>query len=245
MEFKKALGLRIANALELRGKKQKELAQELEVTANTVSYFCTGSRTPNLEQLIKISEFLDVSTDYLLGRTTDPNIFPAATDDLGLSSDAINWITQKSRDPLLGKEFQEMFSNLLEMNEFQYLIDAILDYAASTFANTIDANNYQIAYHAHPLDINSRYELWESLMSKAEHDNELNARVRLFIQAFNELRGIDKNAPAFSSIWGTGENVGFHSSADGLSGISEARAMSFLTGVLSQIEKMYGIEANT
>ncbi len=61
------VGDRISSALDISGKLQKELAQELGVTDNTVSYWCSGARHPNIPQLIRISEFLGVSTDYLLG----------------------------------------------------------------------------------------------------------------------------------------------------------------------------------
>ena len=96
MEVKKELGSRITSALALRGKKQKELANAIGVTDNTISYYCSGSRSPNIEQLLNIADYLDVSTDYLLGRTSDPNLSPSATDELGLSAEAVGWIVSKS-----------------------------------------------------------------------------------------------------------------------------------------------------
>lgn len=75
---KKKIGQRINAALASSNITQKVLAKQLEVTDNTVSYWCNGHRVPNIEQLIKISSFLSVSTDYLLGLsnvpTTDLNI---------------------------------------------------------------------------------------------------------------------------------------------------------------------------
>ncbi len=59
----------LSTALHERGKTQKELAEVLGVTQNTVSYFCTGTRTPNTEQIVKIADYLNISSDYLLGRT--------------------------------------------------------------------------------------------------------------------------------------------------------------------------------
>lgn len=67
MDYRKIIGLRINTALALRNVKQKELAKVLGVSANAVSYFCSGARTPNTWQLIKIAEYLEVSADYLLG----------------------------------------------------------------------------------------------------------------------------------------------------------------------------------
>lgn len=46
--------------------KQKELANAIGVTDNTISYWCTGTRTPSLSQLIYLSDFFHVSLDYLV-----------------------------------------------------------------------------------------------------------------------------------------------------------------------------------
>ena len=55
---------------------KKELAEALGVLANTISYFVSGKRVPNLEQIIKIAQFFDVSTDYLLGLSPNPTTDP-------------------------------------------------------------------------------------------------------------------------------------------------------------------------
>ncbi len=61
------IGYRIATALIDADKNQKKLAEHLGIPDNTVSYWCAGKRTPNTEQIIEISKFLNVSSDYLLG----------------------------------------------------------------------------------------------------------------------------------------------------------------------------------
>ncbi len=63
----KIIGQRINSALAKANKMQKDLASHLGVRDNTVSYYCSGSRTPNTAQIIEIAKFLNVSTDYLLG----------------------------------------------------------------------------------------------------------------------------------------------------------------------------------
>lgn len=64
---------RLEQALSLREKKQKELAEHLDVTDNTISYFCTGKRKPSIIQLSQIAKFLNVTSDYLLGLSDIPN----------------------------------------------------------------------------------------------------------------------------------------------------------------------------
>lgn len=71
---KEIIGDRINSALELRNMKQKDLAKILGVTDNTVSYYVNGTRTPNAEQIIAISQALNVSSDYILGLSTVTNL---------------------------------------------------------------------------------------------------------------------------------------------------------------------------
>ncbi len=72
------IGNKINILLEKQNKKQKDLAQFLDVNSNIISYWCNGARKPNIEQIIQIASFFNVTTDYLLGlsenKTTDTNL---------------------------------------------------------------------------------------------------------------------------------------------------------------------------
>lgn len=62
---------------ELRKKKgisQQRLATDLNTTQNTISRYETGEREPGIDDLTKIADYFNVSVDYLLGRTDNPNI---------------------------------------------------------------------------------------------------------------------------------------------------------------------------
>lgn len=52
-----------------KGLNQVELAKALCVTKQCVSNWENDNVLPSIEMLIKIAEYFDVSTDYLLGRT--------------------------------------------------------------------------------------------------------------------------------------------------------------------------------
>ena len=52
-----------------RGLTQMELARELNTSNSTISAYESGSRMPPADMLIKMSQFFDVTTDYLLGLT--------------------------------------------------------------------------------------------------------------------------------------------------------------------------------
>ena len=58
-----------------RGVTQKQLGQILHVTGGTISNYEQGVHYPDLEKLIELADYFDVTTDYLLGRA-DLNISP-------------------------------------------------------------------------------------------------------------------------------------------------------------------------
>lgn len=49
---------------------QKELADYLNVSIGTISNYENGVHSPDLETLCLLADYFEVSTDYLLGRTT-------------------------------------------------------------------------------------------------------------------------------------------------------------------------------
>lgn len=68
MQFKNLRGIR-----EDRDIKQKEVAKYLNVSQNTYSQYETGVISLTAEVLIKLSDYYDVSIDYLLDRTNNPD----------------------------------------------------------------------------------------------------------------------------------------------------------------------------
>ena len=60
------------NACISRGIKPNPLAKELNIASGSMTSWKNG-KIPNGETLLKISEYLGVSVDYLLGRTDKPN----------------------------------------------------------------------------------------------------------------------------------------------------------------------------
>jgi transcriptional regulator with XRE-family HTH domain len=69
---------------ELRSKKeisQRDLAKLLKLSPSTIAMYETGQREPDAETLKKIADFFNTTTDYLLGRTDDPNPPEKTIDD--------------------------------------------------------------------------------------------------------------------------------------------------------------------
>ena len=70
-ERKKAIALILKDLRERKGLTQKELAEKLYVTYSTISHYEQGTSTPTTDMIIKLSEFYDVSADYLLNNCVD------------------------------------------------------------------------------------------------------------------------------------------------------------------------------
>ena len=65
---------RLKAARALRGWTQAELAERAGLPPTSIAHFESGSRKPSFDTLRRLAAALDVSTDYLLGRTDDPAI---------------------------------------------------------------------------------------------------------------------------------------------------------------------------
>ncbi len=60
------------NLKELRLEKkltQKQLAQKLNVTEDSIGYWERGKSEPSISQIIQLSDIFEVTTDFLLGKT--------------------------------------------------------------------------------------------------------------------------------------------------------------------------------
>ena len=63
------LGNRIKTLREELGLKQEELANKMSVSPSAIGMYETNKREPNNELILKLAQFFNVSTDYLLGKS--------------------------------------------------------------------------------------------------------------------------------------------------------------------------------
>lgn len=73
---------RLREAREIRHLSQSDLAGRARLQQTAVSHYESGTRRPSLRNLRRLSEALEVTTDYLIGRTDDPTPPPAAGEPL-------------------------------------------------------------------------------------------------------------------------------------------------------------------
>lgn len=63
--------VRLQAARQRRGLSQQELAVKAGLPASSISHFEGGGRKPSFDNLRRLANALDVSTDYLLGRVDE------------------------------------------------------------------------------------------------------------------------------------------------------------------------------
>ncbi|MBQ8615494.1 MAG: helix-turn-helix transcriptional regulator [Clostridia bacterium] len=63
--------MRLKEIRNIKGISQKELGDKLGVARNTISGYENGVAEPNIENIIKLADILEVSVDTLLGHDTN------------------------------------------------------------------------------------------------------------------------------------------------------------------------------
>lgn len=66
--------MRLKEIRKKRGITQLKLAMDLSISQNTISRYETGEREADYATLIRLADYFNVSTDYLLERTDNPNM---------------------------------------------------------------------------------------------------------------------------------------------------------------------------
>ncbi len=92
-----------------KGILQKELATYLNVTVATISNYEKGVHSPDYETLVRLADFFDVSTDYLLQRT-----------DYRASINTLN------KPLIIGFTASDLLNAVMELD--QHNTEALIDY---------------------------------------------------------------------------------------------------------------------
>ena len=66
--------MRLKELRKQRGISQVKMAIDLSMSQNTISRYETGAHEADYKTLIKIADYFNVSIDYLLERTDNPEI---------------------------------------------------------------------------------------------------------------------------------------------------------------------------
>lgn len=66
--------MRLREIRKSKGISQIKMAMDLNTNQNTISRYETGEREPCINDLIRIADYFNISVDYLLERTNNPNM---------------------------------------------------------------------------------------------------------------------------------------------------------------------------
>lgn len=88
--------LRLKDARKSKGLKQQEVADYLGIAKITYARYEGGTREPDINTIVSLASYFDVTVDYLLGLTDIPNIY--VTTGVG-KYDATVYTTDKSLSP--------------------------------------------------------------------------------------------------------------------------------------------------
>ena len=104
-----AFPARLRAAREKRGLSQGDLADRAGLQASAISHFETGTRKPSFDNLRRLSDALDMTTDYLLGRVTETQALAGANllyrhlenltnNDREIAEDFLKMLADKAKD---------------------------------------------------------------------------------------------------------------------------------------------------
>ncbi|MDD2180903.1 MAG: helix-turn-helix transcriptional regulator [Bacilli bacterium] len=109
------IGDRIKNARINKDLSQESLGKLLGVSKVSVCGYELGTRTPSLDTLIKIIDFLDLDPNYLLGR----DVFVASDIDekyyISMSKDDVEIINELKKHPVLYNKIAKSPKRTIEL----------------------------------------------------------------------------------------------------------------------------------
>ena len=97
---------RIFKTMEQKNLKQSDLANYIGVANSSVSDWKKKGSTPSADKIVKISEFLNVSVDYLLGRVDEPDKYLKITYPIDPTEKGIKLSSSNSK-PKNNTQFDE------------------------------------------------------------------------------------------------------------------------------------------
>lgn len=120
--------LRNENRFSKTGISLKELASALDTTAQSLSLYEKAERTINIDMLVKISKYFNVSTDYLLGltdnKTADTDL-QSVCKYTGLNDEAVSTLNKKFANHDTNTEITEIANYFISSGGF-YIIMSYL-----------------------------------------------------------------------------------------------------------------------
>jgi len=143
-KFNTPFATRLRELMDERKVTQQTLAEETELTRQAISQYSDGSVLPNIDRLLKIANYFNVSCDYMLGNTDvrklDMTIQQIAA-HTGLSEWAIELLSGINNTPYIGEdgaldltaELLKIINFLIETDDKYAILSSIHNYLMYEF----------------------------------------------------------------------------------------------------------------
>lgn len=129
-----AIHERLREMRERTGMTQKAFAQSLHMEQSKYNKWENGKNAPDYEALCQLADSLEVTTDYLLGRTDTPKADQVdIVETTGLTADAVELLSRMQNDPDRGKRYLRVINFLIENEPSTHLWEDLYHYLFSSF----------------------------------------------------------------------------------------------------------------
>lgn len=116
-------------------KSLRDVANDLNISYSSLSKYERGDQQPSYETLIRIANYFNVTTDYLMGITNSKSLENRnICDQLNLSDEAIQKLKQLPLvvDKYNGISLSDILNFIIIQPEFEHLLKSILLYKIRT-----------------------------------------------------------------------------------------------------------------
>lgn len=128
-----AFAERLTALRENKGKKRQDVADDIQISRASLEYYEKGKRKPDIEVLLKLADYYNVTCDYLLKGVKTENV--SINEVTGLSDEAIDEL-QKGKNSV----FYTTLLNFLINN--RVLLKALNSYLLSSIYNDYRKSDY-------------------------------------------------------------------------------------------------------
>ncbi|MBQ3427015.1 MAG: helix-turn-helix transcriptional regulator [Clostridia bacterium] len=189
MDVTKAFATRLKALREECGLSQDDLGKHIGISRGSISFYEKQSRTPDILILSKISEFFNVSIDYLMGYSeSKTSLGVSIENDIGLSENSIEAL--RSYKSKFAPDDMKLLNRIIQHEDIMKICVLIDTYNK----NMPEINSLQSAMHVYLASnvffyghnkqkLNDYLKLWEDIFTVNEDQiNELDHFVNEYIK---------------------------------------------------------------
>lgn len=162
-----------------RGLSQKQVANDMGISQALLSHYEKGIRECGLDFLIRVSDYFEVSCDYLLGRTVQRNIASISPDDIP-DSDEISHIKGNMLNQINKKLLNNTTSVIFDL--LAQIGNKNLTNAVSNYLMSAEYQVFRLIYSAEANNSQSMFSI-----SRNRYSNLCSASMVLDLEIINEL----------------------------------------------------------